>query len=164
MEVCAWDRISSRGGRAGLYGEGGSSEYCNMLKHKGMPDGVRIGQVGPVFACYTSYLIAASCDWYNSSWAFKLISTREASSNLLPFISHNIFSRPQSPRETSSMPRGTNPRGMLPVPQTCHPQFRQHLTGDSQPEGQPKFSDSSGPLFNMYREIAEEEDKRMGER
>ena len=52
----------------------------------------------------------------------------EASSNLLsPLISHNKFSMSQSPRETGSMPQGTNPRGMLPVPQTCHPQFRQHL-------------------------------------
>jgi hypothetical protein len=28
----------------------------------------------------------------------------------------------------------------------------------------PEFSDSSGPLFDMYREMAEEEDKKMAER
>jgi hypothetical protein len=31
-------------------------------------------------------------------------------------------------------------------------------------ETQPGFADSSGPLFHMYREMAEEQDNKMAER
>ena len=41
------------------------------------------------------------------------------------------------------------------------PQWAQNRA--SQPEGQSDFVDGSGPIFSMYLEMAEEEDKKMAE-
>jgi hypothetical protein len=41
------------------------------------------------------------------------------------------------------------------------PQWAQNQA--SQPEGQSDFVDGSGPIFSMYMEMAEEEDKKLAE-
>ncbi|KAI0253404.1 hypothetical protein BJV78DRAFT_1351773 [Lactifluus subvellereus] len=56
----------------------------------------------------------------------------------------------QPPHEAGNMPRGVSHTG---GPANAIPD-----------EEQPRFADSSAPLFNMYRKIAEEEDNKMAER
>ncbi|KAI0253408.1 hypothetical protein BJV78DRAFT_208802 [Lactifluus subvellereus] len=73
----------------------------------------------------------------------------EGSSSLLRSIPHNIFSMAQ-PHETVSMSQGTGHRG---GPPSAIPD-----------EERQKFADSSAPLFNMYRDMAKEEDNKMAER
>ena len=126
---------SSGGGKAGLHDEGAvQNDMLNCLKwlttraemrKRIVPAAtwlVPIRQVGPVFAD-DRRLCRVMWGWCDSS------STHiyEASSNFLPLISHNMFSMSQFPHETGSMSQGTNPRGMLPVPQSCRSQFRQHI-------------------------------------
>jgi hypothetical protein len=67
---------------------------------------------------------------------------------------------PQSPHE---MPQGMSHRGITGPSTLLSPFLPTATPGGPLDEEQHEFADSSAPLLNMYREMAEEEDNRIAE-
>ena len=91
-----------------------------------------------------------------------------------PFLTIQSFDVPRSPPSSHSPQRHTDwgryviPHSPLFSSTSSSPiggQQNVHQSTQPQtPQGQSNFSDSSGPLFNMYVKMAEQEDDKMADR